>query len=566
MRNKFLLLFIFSTWLMGVQAQNHLGAWAKHIEGHENSSFNNVLYDGKDIIVNGLWFLDAKFHEVNLPYHVGSNVLLAKLDTAGNIKWTATITGDSYDGMFDMALDSDKNIVVVGWSTSDIYIEVNGKNVFTPTLQWIGRGMVAKFSGETGDLIWFKTFGPEQQYTSVNGNRIALDKDDNIYIAGYYSAAFMFDELSFHYGQQGWGALPFVIKMDVDGNAVWGQSFNFTSEGENAGYINTKSLAVYNDKLYLAFEYSKPLIINTDTLAHEGWYDWAGIVSLSLSKGKAINHITMGSIETQNIAHIKFDKEDHLLAAGYFTCNSGFKIGNTTLTGLGQYNAYLAKLDTSLTPVWVKTIESTTSSYIFHINIGSTNNYYIGGGYDSSTPILMNGETIVAPSAFQSAAMYQAVIDKSGEFITSVSLTGTNPNSVLNYRNAVLVSDSKMIAVGTFQDSVHLAHDVKLYSDHGSAFMMKWQLPGIQTSVASVLTPNPLGYYPNPTLGTLYIPKHSNPTRIEIYNTLGILVKVCTEDELKTGQISLHDLNGHLYILRTTAASGIYTDKILLSH
>lgn len=565
MRNKFLLIVLLCSWYFHVQAQKDLGIWAKYIEGHENSFFNNALFDGKDVIVNGIWFLDAKFGNIDLPYHVGSNGLLAKLDTAGNVLWSSTITGDSYDGVYGMALDADKNIVVVGWSSSDIYIEVNGENVYTPEKEWTTRGLVAKFSGETGKLIWFKTFTPDEQYMSVNGSRVAVDKHNNIYISGYYNSSFMFDDLSFHYGQEGWGSIPFIIKMDKDGKAVWGQTFNYISGGDYNGNINPRSLAINDDKLYFAFEYSKPLIINNDTLPHSGWYDWVGIVALSLNSGVALHHTSFGSPEGQGIDQIKIDKENQLVAAGYFTCGTGFRIENTELNGIGQYNAYLAKFDPDLKPVWVKSLESESSVYIFHLNIGANNHYYIGGGYDSFTPVKYNNKNIIDSSAIPTAAMFEAVLDNSGEYITSIALSGITPYSMLNYRNAVLISDSKILAIGNIQDSVQLTPEIKLYSDHGMGFIMKWQLPTIQTSALIIPPDNEIGYYPNPSKGLIHLPANYASSRVEIYTPQGKLVKVY--EHIKPGeQISIGNLDNNLYIIRTYTPKGVFTDKVLLLH
>jgi len=565
MKKKLLLSIVLIGWLIGnAQAQKDLGVWAKQIEGHESSYFNNVLYDGKDIIVNGTWLLDAEFEQLALPYHVGTNALIAKLDTAGNIKWSATLTGDSYDSVFDMVLDSDKNIGVIGWTSSDIYVNVNDVTVYTPELIYTTRGFIAKFSGETGKLIWYKTFLPYEQYMGVYGSRLAVDSNNNIYAAGYYNASFMYEELSFHYGQEGWGSLPFVLKLDTHGKAIWGQTFNFV-KGEYGGYFIPRSLAVNNNKLYMGFEYSMPLIVNTDTMPHTGMMDWVGIVSLSVSNGAPVDKIALGTEAEQGIAQIKFDKNNDLIAGGYFTCGTDFKIGNTTLTGTetGTYNAYLAKFNSKLEPIWAKPLESRTAAYIFNINIGNNNNLYLGGGYYSATPVVFDKQPIVPVSAIPSAAMFQAVFDNDGKFVTSLSLNGINENSIINYRNSTLISDNKLIVVGNTLDSVQLSKNVKVYSDHNKAFIMKWEMPQIQTTGNFVIKTQPLGIYPNPSSGTIHISNIENISRIEIYSMQGVLVKSFNRLSLHE-QLSIADLNDNMYIVRTMANGEIFTDKILL--
>jgi len=122
-------------------------------KGEFDDAFNNILFNGESIIVNGYWFLSAKYDAISLPYNTGNNTPIAKKDLDGNIIWHTIIYGEGFETFFNMALDGDKNIIAVGWSSSNDTIRINGEVVYVSDMEWTSRGIVAKFSGVDGSLM-----------------------------------------------------------------------------------------------------------------------------------------------------------------------------------------------------------------------------------------------------------------------------------------------------------------------------------------------------------------------------------------------------------------------------
>ena len=201
-------------------SQHTHAEWSKHIIANEQSAINNILFDGESVIKNGYWFLAAEYEGIELPYYTSSNALIVKSDLNGNIIWHSTMVGEGYETFFDMALDSENNIVAVGWSSSNDTIKINGEVVYVPDMEGTSRGIVAKFSGINGSLIWYKPILPYQEYYNISITNVTIDTDDNIYISGYSNSSFSIDNIEYLFTQTGWGAQTFVAKLDSQGAVV----------------------------------------------------------------------------------------------------------------------------------------------------------------------------------------------------------------------------------------------------------------------------------------------------------------------------------------------------------
>lgn len=477
--NKTLLIFLVAIAISNLSFSQHTyGEWVKNIVSHENSSFNNMLTDGESVIVNGYWFLDAVYDDLELPYHVGSNGLILKKDLEGNTLWHSTLTGDNLDIFFDMTLDSENNIIAVGWSSSNEYIEINGDTIYEPNMEWTSRGIVAKFSGTDGSLMWFKIINPDNEYHDLSLNEVTVDADDNIYIAGYANTDFEIEGTEFPYTQEGWGSLTFLAKLDTEGSLAWGKQFHFVEQG-NAGWSISKSLAIKDEQIYFAFQYSKPVNAGEEVLPYQGdgSFDWIGLVKLSTLDGQVLKTNAYGSSSDQNIASMEFDNDGNILIAGFFTSASGFEINGVTPTSYGVEDGYVAKLNNEFELIWLKSMGSEFSSRCFNLSVSRENRIFVGGGFDSYTPLYFEGRHLInGESPANSLAMFQLVMDEDGEFEKAFALHGKDIYSIVEYKDAVLLENDIVMAAGASMDYVNFVEEEEFYSDHWAGFFMKWDL------------------------------------------------------------------------------------------
>lgn len=474
----FIFLLINITILARGFSQHTYADWAKHIVAEENTSFLNILPDGDAIIANGYWFLQAEYDGLELPFHIGSNALIIKKDLEGNIIWHATMTGDDLDTFFDIALDSDNNIIAVGWSSSNDYIEINGDTIYEPDMEWTTRGIVAKFSGEDGSLIWTKIINPFEEYYQLTLSKVAVDAEDNIYISGYANTGFEIDEVQFPYTQEGWGSLTYMAKLDPDGSLVWGEQFHFVEQGD-AGWSMPRTIEISNDEIYYSFQYSKPVNVGDDVLPYEGegYYDWIGLVKLSTLDAQVLKTNAYGSSSDQNIADLKFDNNGNVLVAGFFTSDSDFNINGVTPMSYGTEDGYVAKFNNDFELIWLRSMGSEFSSRCFNLSISNDNRIFVGGGIDSYTPLYFEGSKLIdEESPTNSLAMFQVVIDNDGEFEKAFALHGEDIYSIVEYKDAVLLDNDIIMAVGQSLDYVSFVEGSQFFSEHWAGFLLKWDL------------------------------------------------------------------------------------------
>jgi hypothetical protein len=472
---------LFSLLYMGfmqkVSSQHTFANWSKHFDGHEQNAFNNMLFDGQDIILNGYWFLSAEFEGITLPNYTSSNTLLMKMDLEGNVIWHTTMVGEGYESFFDMALDSKGDIVAVGWSSSNEPISINGEVVYVPDMEWTSRGVVAKFSGVDGSLMWYKPILPNEEYYNMSVNKIAIDVNDNIYVSGYSNVSFQIDGIEFPYTQEGWGAQTFLAKLDPDGVAAWGEHFNFTQEGD-AGWSTPKALIAIDTNVFLAFQYSKPILLNDTLLPYqgEGFYDWIALVKLSTETLEFTAVNAYGGSLDQNIAKLKLDGNGNLIAVGYFDSESDFNINGSRPMAYGQQDAYVAKFNDKLELKWLRSMGSEFATRAFNLDVTGENRIFIGGGFDSYTPFYFEGHKVIEMQSPNSLGMFQVIVDENGNFEKAFALYGNGIESRLDYRDAIVFDNDQVFAAGASSDYVEFTEDNMFYSIHDAGFIMKWDL------------------------------------------------------------------------------------------
>lgn len=566
--NKLLLIILFlSMSLYTAHAQNaHYATWMKYIESHETSKFNNVIYDGSDIIVNGYWFLDGEFDGIELPYHVASNGLIMKMDTTGKVIWNTKITGDGYESFFDMVMDSENNIILAGWSTSNELVEVNGKPVFVPTKDWTTRGTILKISGQDGSLIWYKTFYSDVDYSGVNATKIATDDSSNIYVAGYYDNSFLMDDLSFVYDQKNYGTSPFIAKLDKNGKTIWGQTFSYQAE-ESSGWITPRTLLVNDDKLYFAFEYVMPLIVNGKPLDYNGFYNWIGLMEISCKKGIVNKVSSFGSESNQGVTRLTMDYAGNFIMSGYYDTQNPITFGDFTLSGKSGNNGYVVKMNSDFTPIWAKSIGNEVSSSIFDIEVDYQNNLILGGGYYSGNHTTFNTDTIAYANTKNNVGLFVMKLDPDGKYKSSLTMAPNNEYGMVSLTDASAILANEIIMVGAAVDSVQFLKDVNesFYSHHNSGFVLRLKLFDVTspTSVQVNATKN-IMVYPNPNKGQLTIDTNHEIDEIEIYTLTGKLVKNFTGPSVQN-TIAFHDLPNGTYIIKVKTAETTYSNQIIIN-
>lgn len=187
------------------------------------------------------------------------DVFLAKYDPMGQLLWIKAMGGPSADEGYYVNIDSQQDVVLVGWYDRSIKIDsliLNGSKE--------EDGFAAKFK-PNGDLAWAIPLAgsfDERVYA------IDFDDNDNIYLLGTVDSLLVIDGDSLTNRHLNRPTDIFVIKLDKDANYQWGQTLGH--------YYNDfcYDLVVQDPTtLYVVGSFQDTSIFVNDTLISQVGYD-----------------------------------------------------------------------------------------------------------------------------------------------------------------------------------------------------------------------------------------------------------------------------------------------------
>ncbi len=167
-----------------------------------------------------------------LNAHSGStDIVVAKLDTAGILQWHTFLGGADYDSAQSLSLDSNDNLYVAGSSYASWGSPENAHSG--------NRDIVVAKLDTTGALQWHTFLGGSSHDVAQS---LSLDSNDNLYVAGISYVSWG-SPLNAHSG----GSDIVVAKLDITGTLQWHTFLG----GSSYDYAQSLSLDS-NDNLYVA--------------------------------------------------------------------------------------------------------------------------------------------------------------------------------------------------------------------------------------------------------------------------------------------------------------------------
>ncbi|MHA1253606.1 MAG: SBBP repeat-containing protein [Candidatus Helarchaeota archaeon] len=239
--------------------------WTKFWGGsNRDLSYDIVIDENNDLYITGM----------SESYGAGNyDVLLMKYNSSGSLKWNITWGGSGYEVGYAMDIDNEGNLYITGYTDS------------------YGAGdldiILLKFNS-SGNLEWNKTWGGSAEDF---GKGIALDSLGNIYITGYSE--------SFGKGYSDLVLLKYNSSGELEWNKTIGGIYNDIGEDIDidnlgyiyiSGYINNFNLQ-NSDIILLKYDSSGNLLIN------ESWDSSADDLSYGISLGNLGNIYITGFTE-----------------------------------------------------------------------------------------------------------------------------------------------------------------------------------------------------------------------------------------------------------------------------
>jgi len=352
--------------------------WAQKAGGTGEDSGHSIAVDASgNSYVTGGFEGTAIFGSTTLESSGSQDIFVTKLDNRGNWLWAKKAGGTDSDYGYGIAVDASGNSYVIGC----FYSATATFGSTTLTGNGYNNIFVAKLDS-SGNWLWAKN-AKESPYDYGHG--IDVDASGNSYVTGYFYNSVTFGSTTL---TSSGGADIFVAKLDSSGNWLWANNAGGTSDECGNGIAVDDS-----GNSYVTGYFYDSATFSSTTLTNNGVYD-IFITKLD-SSGNWLWAKKAGGSSNDSGNGIAVDAIGNSYVTGYFDSNATF--GSTTLTSNGDYDIFIAKLDSNGNWLWAKNAGGTYNDYGYSIAVDASGNSYITGCFCGSatfgsTTLTSNGD------------------------------------------------------------------------------------------------------------------------------------------------------------------------------
>lgn len=305
--------------------------WATSAGGVEMDRARALaVADNGDLFVTGFFSGTAQFGADKVSSVGKIDVFVSKLSPNGDFVWTTAGGGLGKDKGEGIALDSSGSPVVTGWFHSVATFKLHP----TPIVSLGSTDLfIAKLNPTTGAVTWLKSFGG----SGVDATQgLALDGSDAIYITGFFNSGVWVigtDVLKTNGGYD-----VFVARLSPTATPVWAVGLGGTAPDESRGIALTPNGA----PLVTGFFKSASATFGSHTLNSKGDVDLF-VAKLNPALGSVVWATSAGGAGTQAGYDVKVDaKRKEVVVAGW---SSGlFTFGPSSIKAYGSDDLLLCKL------------------------------------------------------------------------------------------------------------------------------------------------------------------------------------------------------------------------------
>lgn len=360
--------------------------WATYYGGNNNdfcydiaiTKLNNLIVAGLTSSANGIVSSNA-FQDSLWGY---TDAFIIKLNSAGTRIWATYFGGDLFDYGNGIASDQNENIILSGYSSSQVGVATTG--AFQAENGGANDGLLAKFN-QNGDLLWSTFFGG---YGVEFANGVDCDIDGNIYLTGFTSSTNnIASPNAFQESISGLGLSDdaFLAKFSPNGQRIWGTYFGGAQNEEGRSVILDKYGHLYltgstHSSQNIASQGAFQTIYKGEGDGFLAKFDTAG------NKAWATYFGDDGSEYSNDVA---LDNSGNILICGFSSSENGLATGNIHQSfNRGGTDVILAKFDSSGARIWSTYFGGMLDDFAYNIAVTKHNYIYFVGLTNSSSSIV----------------------------------------------------------------------------------------------------------------------------------------------------------------------------------
>jgi len=427
--------------------------WARNIQDSGIVNSSAIIADANgNIYIAGSFTRSAVFENTTVVSFGGEDVFVAKFKPDGTLSWVRTHGSPYRDGVFwGIGLDSRQNLITTGKFGGGGRNTTMLMDTFTLTSA-LGMNIFISKYDSSGKIIWAKQTGNTPDIIAYD---LAIDKLDNIFIAGSFGSRAFFDHLEINSTNEGLvGGGAFLVKLDSSANAQWAKPVSARrpdlgiSWGSMEGILLT--LDSYGNPIFggnysgcdikLEGLYLPPAESQYGIGTYDMWfakYSSAGVFQWAR---------VAGSIDPDYLWDISSDHSGNVYIAGecgeqcVFNSDTAFIPNQNT----DRYSMFVCKYDQNGDVNWLQTNAGNRGTTTRGIAFDPSGEMLVGGGFAGSSLTL-------GTSRLTSGGIFNGFVGKMGSYLGIRSTTRSNndillfPNPVTDKLNFVLTEGSKFL-------------------------------------------------------------------------------------------------------------------------
>jgi hypothetical protein len=592
--------------------------WVKQFGGSGSDAAMALKLDtANNIYITGYISDTVDFNPGGTPYELiattGSDIFVAKLDTAGSVVWAKSMDGATgSDEGRALALDAEGNVHTTGVFYGTVDFDPDPAVTFN--LSGTSSEIFISKLDNNGQFVWARKMGGPRL---DSGEGIGVDQDGNVYTTGSFQRTADFDPgtniFNLISGSNTYDV--FISKLNIDGDFVWAKQIKGPSPNMGNGLALDSAANIYLTGMFTgtadfdpgANNYDLTALGSTDIyvakLDSAGTFIWASQMGGTLSSGSRGYSVAV-------------DVWGNTYTTGFFSGTVDFDpdpVATHELTTVGSSDIFVAKLNAAGGFSWAKQLSGPSAiDWGTSITIDPSSNVYTTGLFNGTVdfdpdatayPLTAHGNTDVfinklfctdttsaeqvvttgcngyelAGKTFTTSGTYTVIIpnSKGCDSIITLQLTIEVPEAIITVDEFTLGTTQPYVTYqwifngaaisgansSTYTVSENGNYTVAVTDDYGCIDTSAVYNVSNVTSIASpYVTASQIAVYPNPAQDMLYI---NSPVAVNL--SLAAIDGSVIFEAANSRKLDVSKLAAGLYLLSIKDKEGhlIKTEKVV---